>query len=147
MAQILDIKESMDFTRTLHDYCDVYKLVVLDFHADWCTPCATMSGHLHTILSQTKDNEVALFKINVDECPDLCRRFNVESLPTFYFVRDGQTVQRMVGANIKKITDIIEAHVEDGIAINPDYYNRPVVMRDIAGCDYAGKCGICKGKV
>ncbi|MGB4415812.1 MAG: thioredoxin family protein [Paludibacter sp.] len=59
--------------------------VILDFHAVWCRPCKMLAPHLQAI--QNKYNgKLIVYKIDVDQEPELARRFNVEAMPTIVFV-------------------------------------------------------------
>ena len=71
--------------------------VVVDFWAEWCGPCKMIAP----ILSEVADEQagkVQVAKLNVDENPDIARRFDVMSIPTLIVFKDGQPVKRMVGA-------------------------------------------------
>ncbi|MCE5332408.1 MAG: thioredoxin family protein [Bacteroidales bacterium] len=59
--------------------------VILDFHAVWCRPCKMLAPHLQAI--QNKYNgKLIVYKIDVDEEPELARRFKVEAMPTIVFI-------------------------------------------------------------
>ena len=71
--------------------------VLVDFWAEWCGPCKMIAP----ILSEVADEQagkVQVAKLNVDENPDIARRFDVMSIPTLIVFKDGQPVKRMVGA-------------------------------------------------
>jgi len=71
--------------------------IVVDFWAEWCGPCKMIAP----ILSEVADEQagkVQVAKLNVDENPDIARRFDVMSIPTLIVFKDGQPVKRMVGA-------------------------------------------------
>ena len=75
------------------------KLVIIDFFATWCMPCQMLTP----ILSEVdKENQnVEIFKVNVDENRELAKEFRVMSIPTVIFFKDGEEVDRMVGASPK----------------------------------------------
>lgn len=70
--------------------------VVLDIWAEWCGPC----GQMAPILERAEKNfiHVAFTKANVDEVPELAKRFNVMSIPTLLFFQKGKIVNKVVGA-------------------------------------------------
>lgn len=77
------------------------KPVLVDFYADWCGPCKMMIPVLDE-LSAEKAGELTIYKINVDENPDIARRYQVMSIPTMILFKDGQSVKTVMGAMTKK---------------------------------------------
>ena len=71
--------------------------VVVEFWAEWCPPCRTIAPVLESIAAG-QDPSVQIFKVNVDEHPDLAARYEVFSIPTLLVFREGALVRRMVGA-------------------------------------------------
>ena len=71
--------------------------VIVDFWADWCAPCRQVAPVLDE-LAQTYDGRVVIAKVNVDNELDLARDYEIRSIPTFVFFRDGQVVGRVSGA-------------------------------------------------
>ena len=74
--------------------------VVVDFWAEWCGPCKMISPILEEIASEHKD-KVKVVKLNVDDNPDVTRRYDVMSIPTLIVFKDGQAKKRLVGAKGK----------------------------------------------
>jgi thioredoxin 1 len=72
-------------------------LVLVDFTADWCPPCRRLAPDIDALASEYAGS-LTVVKVDADEQPDLTARFGVRSLPTLMFFRDGQVVDRMVGA-------------------------------------------------
>lgn len=70
--------------------------VMVDFWAAWCGPCRTVAPILDEISRSRSDLVVA--KLDVDANPVTASRFNVSSIPTMIFFRDGHEVGREVGA-------------------------------------------------
>jgi thioredoxin 1 len=83
---------------------DSGKLMLLDFKAPWCGPCRSMQPIVEKVLSEFEN--VELIEINVDEDTDLARQYQVRYLPTFILIKDGEVVDRIMGAttaeNLKK---------------------------------------------
>jgi thioredoxin 1 len=71
--------------------------VVADFWAEWCGPCRMIDPMLKEIAKAYPDT-LKIAKINVDQEPDLALRFNVASIPTLIFFKNGQMMQQQIGA-------------------------------------------------
>jgi len=73
------------------------KLTVVDFWAEWCGPCR-MVGPIVDELSKTYAEQANIGKVNVDFNPEVAGRFGIRNIPTILFIKDGQVVDRQVGA-------------------------------------------------
>lgn len=76
------------------------KPVLVDFYADWCGPCKMLSPLVEEIAASEDAFEV--FKLNVDEAPDIAARYGVMSIPTLIAFKAGEAVQRKVGVQSKQ---------------------------------------------
>jgi thioredoxin 1 len=74
--------------------------VVVDFWAEWCGPCKMIAPILEEIAVEHV-GKVSIAKLNVDDNPDVARRFDVMSIPTLIVFQDGEAKKRMVGAKGK----------------------------------------------
>ena len=75
------------------------KTVVVVFHADWCKYCKA----LEPTLNQLEKEGVEIIKINVDEHPELARKFGIRGLPTVVYIKDGVEVGRTIGYDPEEI--------------------------------------------
>ena len=73
--------------------------VLLDFWPAWCGPCQMVGPVIEEIAAERSDIKVG--KINVDEQPELASQFQVMSIPTLVVIKDGQIVNKSVGAKPK----------------------------------------------
>ena len=71
--------------------------VLVDLWAPWCGPCRTVSPVLET-LARERAGQLKLVKVNSDVAPAVSRRFEVQAIPTLVLMRDGQVIDRQVGA-------------------------------------------------
>ncbi|MBQ7915204.1 MAG: thioredoxin [Firmicutes bacterium] len=71
--------------------------VMVDFYADWCGPCK-MVAPIVEALSKEYEGKVKIGKLNVDESVAIAQKYNVMSIPTLLFIKNGQVVDQIVGA-------------------------------------------------
>lgn len=76
------------------------KPVLLDFYADWCGPCRMVGPIVEEIAGERSDIKVG--KINVDEQSELAAQFGVMSIPMLAVIKNGEVVNRSVGARPKE---------------------------------------------
>ncbi len=69
---------------------------LVDFWAEWCGPCKMLTPVLEK-LSKENEGKIQIFKVNVDECQQLAVQFNIRSIPTLLFFKDGQVQEQVVG--------------------------------------------------
>ena len=73
------------------------KPVVVDFWATWCGPCRMMSPIVDK-MAEKFEGRVLVGKLNVDENPESCEAYGIMSIPTMLFFKNGELVDRHVGA-------------------------------------------------
>ena len=79
------------------------KTVLIDFYADWCGPCKMMSPVIEAIAKENSNIKVG--KINVDEEEELAIQYQVMSIPTFLIIKNGEVVDKIVGAVDKSVLE------------------------------------------
>ncbi|MCP6198903.1 thioredoxin, partial [Klebsiella pneumoniae] len=77
------------------------KLVVIDFMATWCGPCKMIGPKLDEIAAEMSDS-IVVVKVDVDECEDIASEYNINSMPTFVFVKNGKKLDEFSGANVDR---------------------------------------------
>ena len=68
--------------------------VVIDFYADWCGPCKMLSPILEEV---AKEEQVDIWKVNVDEQEELAREYGIMSIPTIIVFKQGEKTNKNVG--------------------------------------------------
>jgi thioredoxin 1 len=71
--------------------------VLVDFWAAWCGPCRLVAPIVDEIAKDYTD-KLKVVKVNVDDHPHLASQYGIRSLPTLAIFRDGQAIDRVVGA-------------------------------------------------
>ena len=88
------------------------KLTVVDFWAEWCGPCRAI-GPVIDELSKEYAGKVNVGKVNVDENPQVSTNYGITSIPAILFIKNGQVVDKLVGAQPKgNFVKKIEAHLQ-----------------------------------
>ncbi len=83
------------------------KLTIVDFWAEWCAPCRMIAPILEELANEYGD-KIKITKLNVDENPKTPGTYGINSIPTLYFYKNGEIVDKVVGA-------LPKAHFEDKI--------------------------------
>lgn len=77
------------------------KLVIVDFWATWCGPCRMLSPLLDEVEAEMAD-KISVVKVNVDDANEIAMQYRIMSIPTLYFIKNGQIVDKTVGAMPKE---------------------------------------------
>ena len=75
-------------------------VVLVDFWAPWCGPCRMLAPAIDQ-LAEEFENKAKICKVNTEEEPDLTSEYQVRSIPTILFFKNGEIVDQMIGATTK----------------------------------------------
>jgi thioredoxin 1 len=109
MSNLIDVTD----TTFEAEVINADKPVLVDFWAPWCGPCKALGPVLSEIAEQ-RGEQIKIVKVNIDENQQMAMKLGVMSIPTMVFFKDGQPVDKMVGAHPK---GSIEAKIDRQVAV------------------------------
>ena len=102
--KIFDVTDD-SFTNEVENYNGT---VLVDFFADWCTPCKMLSRVIDDVAENAGD-DIKICKVNVESEKGLVEKFGVMTIPTLVVFKDGAVKNRSIGVTGKKaILDMLE---------------------------------------
>ncbi|KAK9275704.1 hypothetical protein L1049_022971 [Liquidambar formosana] len=95
--QVIGIHSASELHTKLNAATRTSRLGILYFTATWCGPCCFISP-LYTSLAE-KYQKIVFLKVDIDEARDVAARWNIRSVPSFFFIKNGKEVDKVVGAD------------------------------------------------
>ena len=87
------------------------KPVLLDFWAEWCSPCKMIAPLLNEAADEYADR-LAVVKLNIDENPNTPQKFGIRSIPTLMLFKDGAVQAQKLGAMSKsQLIDFLDSNL------------------------------------
>ena len=77
-------------------------VVLVDFWAPWCGPCRMLAPAIDQ-LAEEFEGKAKICKVNTEDEPELTAQYQVRSIPTILFFKDGKIVEQLIGATTKAI--------------------------------------------
>lgn len=86
-------------------------IVLVDFWASWCGPCKMMTPILEGVSKNFEDDDsVNIYKVNAEEEPEIAKQFQVTSVPTLVFMKNGEVAKVVKGLQTGPVvTEALEA--------------------------------------
>ena len=78
---------------------EVKGTVMVDFGAEWCGPCKALEPVIEKVASESS---FQVFKVDVDDCPNIAKKYNIRGVPTVLVFKDGQVAKTNVGLTSKE---------------------------------------------
>jgi thioredoxin 1 len=96
MSSATEVKDS-----TFDDFVKANKIVIIDCWAPWCGPCRSLAPIIED-LAKEFEGKIVFGKLNTDENESIPMRFNISAIPTLLVFKNGEMVDRIVGAGNKE---------------------------------------------
>ncbi|KAL1903048.1 Thioredoxin-like protein 1 [Sporothrix stenoceras] len=110
MSKVTHISSQTQFAGLLKSS----KVVIADFFATWCGPCKMIAPVFENIASQlARDNAVTFVKIDTDAQKDIAAKYRITAMPTFLLFRDGNEIERVQGADPRKLESLVNKLVKE----------------------------------
>jgi len=108
-VQVITTKE--DWDQKIAEANKDGKIVVANFSASWCGPCRVIAP-VYAEMSKTYP-QLMFLTIDVDDLVDFSSTWDIRATPTFFFLKNGQQIDKLVGANKPELEKKVQA-IGDG---------------------------------
>ncbi|MFX0024731.1 MAG: thioredoxin family protein [Candidatus Hermodarchaeota archaeon] len=106
--EVIEVKSEDEFNNLIKQFPD--KIFVIDFWAEWCAPCK-LYAHTFAKAHQNFSIDYIFIKINVDDNPMIAQYFEINSIPTTLFTKEGQILRKFVGlVNFETLKQLLEKY-------------------------------------
>lgn len=92
--------------KQLNAILELNLITVVDFSADWCGPCRKIKPEFHKL--PIKYDNAVFITVDIENAEVLSADFHIKALPTFIFMSSKGEFNRVLGARLDKVTDILD---------------------------------------
>lgn len=104
MKEIMAKKQGSEFPESplrvtdsnFQNIVDEYPIIVVDFWAEWCSACKPMSPLIER-MAEKYSGKIVFGKLNIDKNPKITNRFQITSIPTLLFIKNGSAIDKVIG--------------------------------------------------
>jgi thioredoxin 1 len=86
------------------------KSAIIDFKATWCGPCKKIAPKFLELSNHHKD--IIFISVDVDDATEIVEKFNITSMPTFLFFKEGLVVKRLTSSNYEELKKAVSNHFD-----------------------------------
>ena len=87
-------------------------LMLVDFWATWCGPCRMLGPVIEELAEEYEGKDVVIGKVDVDEHPELARRYGVMQVPSVLLLQNGEELAREIGVRPMEVyTELLDEHL------------------------------------
>ena len=84
---------------------------MVDFYTEWCDPCKIL-GPVIEKLAVVYTDKIKLYKVDIDQAPDIAKKYSISAVPTVLFFKNGTKVDQFTGTQPKEhIEKMIKKHI------------------------------------
>ncbi|EER98090.1 hypothetical protein BDA96_02G058400 [Sorghum bicolor] len=97
-----------EFDAQMDEAYEAGKLVIIDFMTTWCPFCQEIAPVYKEYAN--KYPAAVFLEVDAEELEDVAKKYNIHSFPTFFFIRNGETLESFVGADPEKLEETINKY-------------------------------------